>query len=47
VNPGKDSDEHRGMITRTAESVFGALLYLREIRRRAADHGPKSAAGHH
>jgi hypothetical protein len=28
--PGKDSGKHRGMITSTAESVFGALLYLTE-----------------
>src|SRR5437588_13082282 len=26
----KDSGRHRGIITRTAESVFGALLYLVE-----------------
>jgi hypothetical protein len=26
----KDSGRHRGVITRTAESVFGALLYLTE-----------------
>ena len=25
-----DSGRHRGVITRTAESVFGALLYLTE-----------------
>jgi hypothetical protein len=26
----KDTGRHRGVITRTAESVFGALLYLTE-----------------
>jgi hypothetical protein len=28
--PGKDRGKHRGMIIRTAESVFGALLCLTE-----------------
>ena len=30
----KESGRHRGVITRTAESVFGALLYLTEKYRR-------------
>lgn len=53
VNLGKDSGTHRGMITRTAEWVFGALLYLTEkyggaLRTTAPRKSPgRGAAGHH